>query len=56
MADDGVLKFLTVRFLGIPDGQRMQFWKMGNVWKERGAKMVLRNVPDNIAEILGQKS
>ena len=51
MADDGVLTFLTVRFAGIPDGPRMQFWKMGNVWKERGAKMVLRNVPD-IAEIL----
>jgi hypothetical protein len=52
-SNDGVM---TVRFVGIPAGQRMQFVKKGGVWKEPGTKMVLRNVPD-IAEILkGQKS
>ena len=52
LSDDGVLQVLTTRFVGDPEGQRMHFWKMGNVWKERGAKMVLRDVPDEIAEIL----
>ena len=50
---DGVM---TVRFVGIPAGQRMQFVKKGGVWKESGTNMEVRNVPDNIAKILGQKS
>jgi hypothetical protein len=52
LSDDGVLQVLTTRFVGDPDGVRMQFWKMGDVWKGRGELMELRNVPDNIAEIL----
>jgi hypothetical protein len=52
LSDDGVLQVLTTRFVGDPDGTRMQFWKMGGVWKGRGELMVLRGVPDNISEIL----
>jgi hypothetical protein len=51
LSDDGVLQVLTTRFVGDSEGPRMQFVKMGNVWKERGKFMELRNVPD-IAEIL----
>jgi hypothetical protein len=53
LIDNGALQVLTARFVGDSEGPRMQFVKMGNVWKERGKFMELRNVPDNIAEILG---
>ena len=46
---DGVM---TARIAGLPDGVRMTFRKSQGVWAERGKFMVLRNVPDNIAEIL----
>jgi hypothetical protein len=44
---------MTARIAGVPDGVRMTLQKRQGVWVERGTKMVLRNVPDNIAEILG---
>ena len=47
---DGVM---TARIAGVPDGVRMTFRKSYGAWVERGKFMELRNVPDNIAEILG---